>query len=110
MWRGRRGCPGRPCPTSSAVGDGWAPLGIPPEQLVAELSKLKKMCGEAGRDFNKIEITMYAPVLQSGDVKRTIAAYEEAGVHRLILLPRGNDQASILTQVSEVGRNLIGKV
>jgi hypothetical protein len=45
------------------------------------------MCGEAGRDFGKLEITMYAPVLQSGDVKRTIAAYEEAGAHRLILMP-----------------------
>ncbi len=70
-----------------AIGDGWAPLGIPPEQLVAELAKLKKMCAEAGRDFNKLEITMYAPVLQSGDVKRTIAAYAEAGAHRLILFP-----------------------
>jgi probable F420-dependent oxidoreductase len=70
-----------------AIGDGWAPLGIPPEQLVIELGKLKKMCAEAGRDFGKLEITMYAPVLQSGDVKRTIAAYEEAGAHRLILFP-----------------------
>jgi len=70
-----------------AIGDGWAPLGIPPEQLVVELAKLKKLCGEAGRDFNRLEVTMYAPVLQSGDVKRTIAAYEEAGVHRLILFP-----------------------
>jgi probable F420-dependent oxidoreductase len=70
-----------------AIGDGWAPLGIAPEQLVAELAKLKNLCGEAGRDFSKLEITMYAPVLQSGDVKRTVAAYEEAGTHRLILLP-----------------------
>jgi len=70
-----------------AIGDGWAPLGIPPEQLVVELGKLKKLCAEAGRDFGKLEITMYAPVLQSGDVKRTIAAYEEAGVQRLILFP-----------------------
>jgi alkanesulfonate monooxygenase SsuD/methylene tetrahydromethanopterin reductase-like flavin-dependent oxidoreductase (luciferase family) len=52
-----------------------------------ELAKLKKLCAEAGRDFSKLEITIYAPVLQSGDVKRTIAAYEEAGAHRLILFP-----------------------
>lgn len=70
-----------------AIGDGWAPLGIPPERLVEELAKLKKLCGEAGRDFSKLEITMYAPVLQGGDVKRTIATYEEAGAHRLILFP-----------------------
>jgi probable F420-dependent oxidoreductase len=70
-----------------AIGDGWAPLGVPPEQLITELVKLKKMCGEAGRDFSKLEITIYAPVMQGGDVKRTIAAYHEAGAHRLILFP-----------------------
>jgi alkanesulfonate monooxygenase SsuD/methylene tetrahydromethanopterin reductase-like flavin-dependent oxidoreductase (luciferase family) len=70
-----------------AIGDGWAPLGVPPEQLITELAKLKKMCGEAGRDFSKLEITIYAPVMQGGDVKRTITAYQEAGAHRLILFP-----------------------
>jgi probable F420-dependent oxidoreductase len=77
-----------------AIGDGWAPLGVPPEQLVVELAKLKKLCGEAGRDFNKLEITMYAPVMQGNDPKRTIATYEEAGAHRLILFPEklGPDQ------------------
>ncbi|HEX3409801.1 MAG TPA: LLM class F420-dependent oxidoreductase [Candidatus Binataceae bacterium] len=70
-----------------AIGDGWAPLGVPPEQLITELAKLKKLCAEAGRDFGKLEITMYAPVMQGGDPKRTIAAYQEAGAHRLILFP-----------------------
>jgi probable F420-dependent oxidoreductase len=69
------------------IGDGWAPLGVPPERLIQELAKLKKLCAEAGRDYRQLEITMYAPVMQAGDPKRTIAAYEEAGVHRLILFP-----------------------
>jgi len=30
-----------------AIGDGWAPLGLAPEALAAELAKLKKMCSEA---------------------------------------------------------------
>ncbi len=70
-----------------AIGDGWAPLGVPPEQLVVELAKLKKLCDEAGRDFSKLEITMYAPVMQGNDPKRTVATYQEAGAHRLILFP-----------------------
>ncbi len=69
-----------------AIGDGWAPLGVPPEQLANELAKLKKMCAEAGRDFSKLEITVYAPVKQ-GDAKRTIANYREVGAHRLIVFP-----------------------
>jgi len=69
-----------------AIGDGWAPLGVPPEQLAVELAKLKKMCGDAGRDFSKLEITVYAPVKQ-GDAKRTIANYREVGAHRLIVFP-----------------------
>jgi len=70
-----------------AIGDGWAPLGVPPDQLVLELGKLKKLCAEAGRDFGKLEITIYAPAMQ-GDAKRTIANYREVGVHRLILFPQ----------------------
>src|ERR1700756_727901 len=41
------------------IGDGWAPLGLAPEALAAELAKLKAMCGEADRDYGKLEITMY---------------------------------------------------
>jgi probable F420-dependent oxidoreductase len=66
-----------------AIGDGWAPLGIAPVALAAELKKLKQLCQEAGRDFGKLEITMYAPAME-GDAKQTVAAYREAGAHRLI--------------------------
>ncbi|MGA2409570.1 MAG: LLM class F420-dependent oxidoreductase [Candidatus Binataceae bacterium] len=66
-----------------AIGDGWAPLGVPPASLSAELLKLRKLCEEAGRDFTKLEITMYFPQAE-GNPKQTIAAYREAGAHRLI--------------------------
>lgn len=68
-----------------AIGDGWAPLGLTPEALGAELGKLKKMCAEAGRDYAALEITVYAPPIQ-GDPKRTIANFREVGAHRLIML------------------------
>jgi probable F420-dependent oxidoreductase len=68
-----------------AIGDGWAPLGLSPESLASELGKLKKLAAEAGRDFNQLEITMYAPHAD-GDPKRLRAQYREAGAHRLIFL------------------------
>jgi probable F420-dependent oxidoreductase len=67
------------------IGDGWAPLGLTPEALATELGKLKKMCAEAGRDFSKLEITMYAP-RTDGDPARIREHYREAGAHRLIFL------------------------
>jgi probable F420-dependent oxidoreductase len=68
-----------------AIGDGWAPLGLAPEALATELGKLNKLCTEAGRDFTKLEITMYAP-RTDGDPKRIREQYHEAGAHRLVFL------------------------
>ncbi|HTY53776.1 MAG TPA: LLM class flavin-dependent oxidoreductase, partial [Candidatus Binataceae bacterium] len=80
-----------------AIGDGWAPLGLPPEQLAKDLATLKKMCGEAGRDFSKIDISMYFPAID-GDPKRAIEQYREAGCHRLIFplsLAETNSEAEL---------------
>jgi probable F420-dependent oxidoreductase len=68
-----------------AIGDGWAPLGLAPEALATELAKLKAMCGEAGRDYGKLEITMYAPQVK-GEPKRVRDEYAKAGAHRLIFI------------------------
>jgi probable F420-dependent oxidoreductase len=68
-----------------AIGDGWAPLALPPDVLAAELSKLKQMCATAGRDYNELEITMYAPV-GDGDPRRIRQQYQDAGAHRLVFI------------------------
>jgi probable F420-dependent oxidoreductase len=68
-----------------AIGDGWAPLGLSPDALASELGKLRNMAKEAGRDFNQIEITMYAPPV-NGDPRRLREQYREVGAHRLIFI------------------------
>ncbi len=68
-----------------AIGDGWAPLGLTPDRLAAELGKLKQMCADAGRDYSKLEISMYAPPAD-GDPKRIREQYREVGAHRLIFI------------------------
>jgi probable F420-dependent oxidoreductase len=68
-----------------AIGDGWAPLGLTPQVLASETGKLKKLCGEAGRDYNSLEIAMFAPVVD-GEPKRVIEQYAEAGASQLIFL------------------------
>ena len=66
-----------------AMGDGWAPVAIHPNQLTKELAALKELCAQAGRDFNAIEITIFMPV-ELGDPRDTIRAYADAGAHRLV--------------------------
>lgn len=69
-----------------AIGDGWGPIALRPEQLVGELEKLKRTCGEAGRDFSKIDITIFSPV-GGNDPHAAAREYEKAGAHRLVLFP-----------------------
>lgn len=69
-----------------AIADGWAPLSLSPAQLADELKKLKQLCADAGRDFSKIEITMFAPI-DGGDTRRAIRDYDAAGCHRVVLFP-----------------------
>ena len=65
------------------IGDGWMPLRLKPAQLAEQLSLLKKMCAEAGRDFSKMDITMFRPFEQD-DIKRTYAESEAAGCQRIV--------------------------
>src|SRR5579875_3863482 len=66
-----------------ALGDGWGPAAIAPSELAGELATLRRMCVEAGRDFDKLEISMFLPI-ESSDPRRTKQEYREAGCHRLV--------------------------
>jgi probable F420-dependent oxidoreductase len=69
-----------------AIGDGWAPIGLSPEQLAQGLSTLKQLCREAGRDFSQLDITLFsAPGLKEG--RHTIDQYRDAGATRMVLFP-----------------------
>lgn len=67
-----------------AIGDGWMPLGLTAAQLSAELGNLRRMCGEAKRDFSRIEITFLMLELPP-DPARAIKEYHEAGAHRVLV-------------------------
>lgn len=86
-----------------AIGDGWAPLGLTPASLATELTKLRKMCGEAGRDFGQLEITMYAPQV-GGDPKRVREQYREAGAHRLVFLIDSPQPDTCRKQLEDLAR------
>jgi probable F420-dependent oxidoreductase len=67
-----------------AIGDGWSPIGITPENIAPELEKLNRLCSEAGRDFSKMTISVYQ-LASRGDPRPELKRYQQVGVHRLIV-------------------------
>jgi hypothetical protein len=67
------------------------PAGLKPDQLKEALTTLKRMCDEAGRDFNALEISMCVPQLKKAAAHAAIEQYAEAGAHRVIPIVGGAD-------------------
>lgn len=86
-----------------SIGDGWAPLGLPPQRMAEELGKLREMCKEAGRDFSKLDITMFAPVA-GADPKNAAKEYEKVGVHRLVIFPASLAPDKYERELEEIAR------
>ncbi len=88
-----------------AVGDGWMPTSLTPERLAEEVGKLKRMCAEAGRDINSIEITILGQAAgNASEARRQVEQYREAGATRMLFLltpipPGQADQ--IMTPIAE---------
>jgi len=63
------------------------------------------MCEEAGRDFNKIEISVVLMQPDTADPKGLFAQYEDAGCHRLlignVILPPGGEGYRVLERIAK---------
>jgi probable F420-dependent oxidoreductase len=71
------------------------------------LSGLREACKADGKKYEDIEISITPRIKVDRDTAKRFA---DLGVHRLILLPRAEQEAAILAMVSETARDLIGKV
>ncbi len=71
------------------------------------LKGLRAACGEAGRKFEELEISVTPSIKVDRDVAKRFA---DLGVNRLILLPRASDEAGVLRLVKETADDLIAKV
>ena len=78
---------------TAAVADGWMPTTLTPDRLSEELTKLKRLCAESGRDFNSLEISVLLQAAAGAQARQQIDQYREAGATRLLFLltpiPRG---------------------
>jgi probable F420-dependent oxidoreductase len=65
--------------------DGWCPLAPPPEELRENLKTLKNLTEAAGRDFRKLDITVFLGVTETSPTADLLQQYEDAGAQRVVL-------------------------
>ncbi len=92
---------------SARLAKGWYGFAQDLEGTQKCLSGLREACKAEGKKFEDIEISITPRIKIDRDTAKRFA---DLGVHRLILLPRAEQEAEILQMVSETNRDLIGKV
>lgn len=72
-------------------GDGWCPIFLSPPVLREELARLRRECESAGRDFERLDITIMKRELRGdrASVQGGLREYEDAGAHRFVIMQVG---------------------
>jgi alkanesulfonate monooxygenase SsuD/methylene tetrahydromethanopterin reductase-like flavin-dependent oxidoreductase (luciferase family) len=72
---------------AATYGDGWATIAMSAAEIRANLARINELAAEHNRPA--LKATVVAPQLD-GDPAEQLAAYEAAGVERVILPPSGD--------------------
>jgi alkanesulfonate monooxygenase SsuD/methylene tetrahydromethanopterin reductase-like flavin-dependent oxidoreductase (luciferase family) len=94
---------------AARLAKGWYGFALDLEGTDKCVKGVREACKAEGKKFEDIEISI-TPNPRIKVDRDTAKRFADLGVHRLILLPRGNDEASILQMVNDTNRDLIGKV
>jgi probable F420-dependent oxidoreductase len=69
-------------------GDGWCPNRVDPAFMREQLAILKEECRAAGRDYNRLDITVMGALAgERAQVQEELAKYAELGVGRFVMQP-----------------------
>jgi alkanesulfonate monooxygenase SsuD/methylene tetrahydromethanopterin reductase-like flavin-dependent oxidoreductase (luciferase family) len=66
--------------------DGWMPLVPSPAELDREVTALRRLLRERGRDDHAVQISPLVDPLENGPSKDELKAWRDAGADRIILL------------------------
>jgi alkanesulfonate monooxygenase SsuD/methylene tetrahydromethanopterin reductase-like flavin-dependent oxidoreductase (luciferase family) len=86
---------------------GWYGFALDLDATRQCLDGLRAACAKVGRKFDDVEVSVTPRIRIDRDSARRFA---DLGVHRLILLPRAQDESGVLAVVRDAERNLIAKV
>jgi probable F420-dependent oxidoreductase len=78
-------------------GDGWCPLSPPPESTGEDMRRLRSLAEEAGRDPDRIEVSIYWMVDERTDFARVLGTWEEIGADRLVFMVCNDAAAGVGT-------------
>ncbi|MGH7949371.1 MAG: LLM class F420-dependent oxidoreductase [Candidatus Binataceae bacterium] len=92
---------------AARLAKGWYGFALDLDGTKQCVEGVRTACAKAGRKFEDVEISVTPRVKIDRD---TATKFADLGVHRLILLPRAQDEAGVLAVVREAERELIGKV
>ncbi|MCS6926493.1 MAG: TIGR03619 family F420-dependent LLM class oxidoreductase [Candidatus Binatia bacterium] len=66
--------------------DGWFPANLSPEQFAQAIPEIKRQARDLGRDPERLEFSVLLMAQGDGPSVDTMKRYQEAGVHRVIVL------------------------
>jgi probable F420-dependent oxidoreductase len=92
---------------AARLAEGWYGFALDVDGTRQCVEGVRAACAKVGRKLEDLEISVTPRVRVDRDTAKRFA---DLGVHRLILLPRAQDEAGVLTVVRETERDLIGKV
>jgi probable F420-dependent oxidoreductase len=92
---------------TARLGNGWFGYGLSLEATAQCAEGIRRACGEHGRPFDEIEIS----VTPKDKLDRNLVRrYAELGVRRLIIAPWAHDVDEAVGSIERAGRELIGSV
>jgi probable F420-dependent oxidoreductase len=117
---------------TARYGDGWHPVGaiaaspLPPDEMRAHLSTLKRLCEAEKRDFSRLAISYKAPLYDSGvpdrggnrrsfsgtpaEIADDIRTFAAIGVHELIFDFRGDSISHSIERLQHFAAEVIPSV
>jgi alkanesulfonate monooxygenase SsuD/methylene tetrahydromethanopterin reductase-like flavin-dependent oxidoreductase (luciferase family) len=76
---------------AARYGDGWASIGLTPEEIAAGVAEVGRLAAEHGRPAPRAAVVGPAVDADPRRAAALLSAYEEAGAERVILAPTGAD-------------------
>ena len=83
--------------------DGWLPLRMSPEQVVAARATLSEMADAAGRDPKSITITVSGVPTDKDAIKQ----YEDAGADRALVRLTRTGQSDVLAELEDMAQKVV---
>lgn len=98
------GAPPHALRRAARYGDGWMPMGLPPDDLRAPVAELRRLATAAGKPNPEVAVLTRLPFDGPRQARDVIAAYADAGATRMVHGARYTDAAGYRAQVEGLAR------